>query len=162
MIKITASHSMKVPAEGEYTSKSFHLGLEAEVADTLGGEGILAKSRALFGLAKAAVAAEINGKAKPAQTPANTTTLANGGSNGAAQNGVNGGGNGGNGNGGNGSAASPKQLSYLVVLARKNGGEDKLREVLRNEFGVQEMNRLTKRQCSQLIERMKGGSNGRR
>lgn len=67
MIKIVASHSLKVPAEGEYSSKSFHLGLEAEVADTVGGEGILAKSHALFALARAAVNAELNGKITPAR-----------------------------------------------------------------------------------------------
>lgn len=174
MIKITASHSMKVPAEGEYTSKSFHLGLEAEVADTLGGEGILAKSRALFALAKAAVAAEINGKAKPAQTPANTTTPANGGSggasgqfqgnggngNGSANGGVNGGMNGAN--GGNGSSASPKQISYLLLLAKKNGGLQKLNAAIREEYGLDDVAKLTRKQASGLIERLKGGSNGQR
>ena len=86
MIKIVASHSMKVPAEGEYRSKSFHLGLKAEVADTARGEGILAKSRALFALAKAAVTAEINGKAtaKPEGEPVVEEHPGNGNGDGAS------------------------------------------------------------------------------
>lgn len=144
MIKITASHSMKVPAEGEYTSKSFHLGLEAEVADTLGGEGILAKSRALFALAKAAVAAEINGKAKPAQQspvqPANGQAV--------AQNGANGGNGVGNGN----AAPSGKQLSYLLLLAKKNGGIEKLNAEIKREFGADDVAKLSRKQVSGLIE----------
>ena len=163
MIKITASHSMKVPAEGEYTSKSFHLGLEAEVADTVGGEGILAKSRALFALAKAAVAAEINGKAKAAQQ--STTLPANEGSGGASgqAQGNGGSGNGLNGgNGGNGNAASPKQISYLLLLAKKNGGLQKLNAAIREEYGLEDVRQLTRKQASGLIERLRGGSNGQR
>jgi hypothetical protein len=153
MIKIVASHSMKVPAEGEYSSKSFHVGLEAEIAETAGGEGILAKTHELFALAKTAVNNELNGKV---QQPARET-IPQGNSQGDAIRSP------GNGGGvGNGDSPSSKQLNFLLSLARKNGGLQKLQEVLLSEYGVAEMNRLTKRQCSELIERMKGGANARR
>ena len=158
MIKIVASHSMKVPAEGEYTSKSFHVGLEAEIAETAGGEGILAKTRELFALAKAAVISELNGKTpQPAQAAPRTSP-------GTGEPQVSPSRNGFRGTNGNGDApASSKQLNFLLSLAKKHWGYPKLEAVLRDEFHVQGPENLTKRQCSDLIERLqKGGNNAGR
>lgn len=148
MIKIVASHSMKVPADAEYSSKSFHVGLEAEVADSLGNEeGILAKTRELFALARAAVVRELNGKT-PAVTPGpNGTTPQTNPGNG--------------GNNSNGAQASPKQLQFLVSLARKNGGIKKLQEYVKANLGVDDLKLMTKKQASALIETLKGAGNGK-
>lgn len=150
MIKIVASHSMKVPADAEYSSKSFHVGLEAEVADSLDSDGILSKTRELFSLARTAVVRELNGKTP---TINGTTPRANPG-NGGYGNGKNGGTN------GNGSKASPKQLQFVVGLARKNGGLKKLQDYIKANFGTEDLKSLTKKQASLIIEALKGGPNG--
>ena len=138
MIKIIASHSMKVPAEGEYSSKSFHVGLEAEVADSVGGEGILAKSHALFALAKAAVNAELSGKpASNGEQPAPKQE--------------------------NGDLDKPssKQLNFLLSLARRNGGIEKLQETIHRDFRVGGIEDLSRKQASELIEKLTGKGGGR-
>ncbi len=155
MIKIVASHSMKVPADQEFSSKSFHVGLEAEVADSLDNDGILGKTRELFALARAAVVRELNGKT-PAVNPGTngTTPRYTPGNNGYGNNG------GTNGNG-NGSLASPKQLQFVVGLAKKNGGIKKLQDYIRENFGLDDLKLLNKKQASIIIETLlKGGSNG--
>lgn len=156
MIKLVSSFGMKVPADVEYSSRSYHVGLESEVADGIGGEGILAKAKELFALAKAAVNSELNGKSQPSKESPKTSPARNNDrvipdreqENGRAS--------------GNGDSPSGKQLGYLLSLARKNGGIQKLNAVLRDEYGIEEMNRLTRKECSELIERMKGGANARR
>lgn len=146
MIKIVASHSMKVPVEGqEFSSKSFHVGLEAEVADTVGGEGILAKSHALFALARAAVNAELNGKStpKPASEPAGEEQPETRSGN------------------GNGDGASVKQKNFLISLARRNGGIEKLQETISRDFRVGGIEDLSRKQASELIEKLTGKGGGR-
>jgi len=143
MIKIVASHSMKVPANQDFSSKSFHVGLEVEVADTLDGEGILAKTAELFHLAKTSVENQLNGR-NPSTRP---STPADEGSSSSPQP------NGGNG----GTPASSKQLNYLVSLARKNGGLKKLEETIQSRFGLPNVGSLSKSACSRLIEEMKKG-----
>lgn len=156
MIKIVASHSMKVPAEGEYSSKSFHVGLEAEIAETAGGEGILARTRELFALAKAAVNSELSQPSKEPPKPSPTPTETRDAPARTSANGF----RGTNGNGD--TPASSKQLNFLLSLAKKHWGYPKLEAVLRDEFHVQGPENLTKRQCSDLIERMNGGAHARR
>ena len=141
MIKIIASHSLKVPADQEYSSQSYHAAIEAEVADTLDGQGIRAKTAELFQLAKASVEEQLNGNGTKAASPtppaASPRPRATGRS--------------------GGNPASSKQLNYLVSLARKNGGLKKLEETVQSRFGVPGVGALTKSACSRLIEEMKNG-----
>jgi hypothetical protein len=157
MIKVVTNFGLKMPGEVEYSSRSFHVGLEAEIADGIGGEGILVKAKELFALARAAVNVECNGKApKPAQETAGISPTIVETRAATAKGQGNGEGN------GNGDAPSSKQLNYLLSLARRNGGLAKLNGVLRDEYGIAEMNQLSRKECSQLIERMNGGAHARR
>ena len=46
MLKLNASYSKKVPAEGEYSSQSYHCSVEVELSDKLEGHEIQAKIHA--------------------------------------------------------------------------------------------------------------------
>lgn len=161
MIKIVASHSLKLPLPGEqYSSHGYSASLEAEVADADASQ-ILAKTAELFRMAKVAVEAQLNGKAAvPAQESPKTSPAPTETRDAPARTSANGI-RGTNGNGD--AAASSRQLNFLVSLAKKHWGYPKLEAVLRDEFHVQGPENLTKRQCSDLIERLqKGGNNGGR
>jgi len=157
---------MKVPADQEYSSKSFHVGLEAEVADTLDGNEILARTKNLFRLARIAVNNELNGSA-PVHNNGN-----NPGNNGTGRmiqnqngNGIPGNNNPNGNNGGqrNGSVASPKQIKYVLSLAKKNGGYKALQDYIQSQYGISDINSISKKQASEIIEGYKngGGNNGR-
>jgi hypothetical protein len=60
MLKINASYSKKVPAEQDYSSKSFHASVEAELSDTLSPEELKRKIHETFAVVKEAVESEIN------------------------------------------------------------------------------------------------------
>lgn len=60
MLKINASYSKKVPAEQDYSSKSFHASVEAELSDTLSPDELKRKIHDTFAIVKASVEEEIN------------------------------------------------------------------------------------------------------
>ena len=62
MLKLNASYSKKIPAEQDYSSKSFHASIETELPDGLSEEQLKAKIHDTFQLVKESVEAEINGK----------------------------------------------------------------------------------------------------
>ena len=45
MLKLNASYSKKVPADGEYTSQSYHASIEVELPDGLSAEQLNGKHR---------------------------------------------------------------------------------------------------------------------
>ncbi len=63
MLKLNASYSKKVPAEQDYSSKSYHASVEAELSDNLSPEELKRKIHETFALVKASVEEEINVKA---------------------------------------------------------------------------------------------------
>ena len=71
MIKLVTSFSKKRPIPGEeYSSQSFHAGIELELSDSLKPEEIQAQIHDVSELLKASVDAELNGGKKPtAETP---------------------------------------------------------------------------------------------
>ena len=141
MLKLNASYSKKVPAEGEYTSQSYHASIEVELPDGLNSEQLNSKIHETFALVRNSVEAELHG-ATPAVTV--TTTPA------APQNGNTGNYNHGrNGNSSNDVPASPKQINYLLTLASRRGITPQQIAVQNN---VANINQLSKKQCSALIE----------
>ena len=64
MLKLTTSYSKKVPAEGEYTSQSYHASLEAELSDALEPQQIKEKIHDTFALVREAVEAELHGNVR--------------------------------------------------------------------------------------------------
>ena len=154
MIKLHASYGSKVPGKEEYSSESFHASAEVEVADTIQGDALKAALGALWHDLKSAVEQQIAGAAKP---------RGNGGSNGRNGNGHHGSGNGranqqpepANRIAGNGEAATKKQVSYLLALARRkrNFSAEQTRDWLQRERGLV-LNTLSKSDAAGLIDEL--------
>ena len=60
MLKLNASYSKKVPAEGEYTSQSYHASVEVKLPDGLSGEALQARIHETFDLVRNSVEAELH------------------------------------------------------------------------------------------------------
>ena len=138
MLKLNASYSKKVPADGEYTSQSYHASIEVELPDGLSSEQLNSKIHETFEMVRNSVEAELHG---------NTVTQQGG--NGTA-NAIN------NGQLGYGAAApksreipaSPKQIRFLLDLAKGRGITP---SQIAAQHGVSAVEQLSKRQCSELI-----------
>ena len=138
MLKLNAAYSKKVPADGEYTSQSYHASIEVELPDGLSQEQLNDKIHATFEMVRESVEAELNGN--PASNHGHSEPHENG--NPAPQ-----------GNRAAGASAgvpaSPKQINYLLSLASRRGITPAQIAAQNNVADVQQ---LTKRQCSALIE----------
>ena len=102
MLKLNASYSKKVPADGEFTSQSYHASIEVELPDGLSAEQLNGKIHETFEMVRNSVEAELHGKS-PLQSgnnpPVNTHNQPVQGS----------------------TPASPKQINYLLTLASRRG-----------------------------------------
>ena len=141
MLKLNAAYSKKVPAEGEYTSQSYHASIEVELPDGLSQEQLNDKIHATFAMVRESVEAELgeNNARKNGELPVQETA------NSAPQ---------GNRSAGSNSAvpASPKQISYLLSLANRRGITP---QQIAAQHNIATVDQLTKRQCSALIEQWK-------
>ena len=61
MLKLNASYSKKVPADGEYTSQSYHASIEVELPDGLSSEQLNSKIHETFEMVRNSVEAELHG-----------------------------------------------------------------------------------------------------
>ena len=57
MLKLNASYSKKIPAEGEYTSQSYHASVEVELPDGLSQEQLLSRIHETFEMVRNSVEA---------------------------------------------------------------------------------------------------------
>ena len=147
MLKLNASYSKKVPADTEYSSQSYHASVEVELPDGLTPEQLNAKIRETFALVRDSVETELH--SEPANTqnsnvpplpipPAQPQQSKPGYSrNGKASD----------------TPASPKQIKFLLDLARQNGYTA---EQLKARFNVPALESLTKTQCSRAIDELNG------
>ena len=138
MLKLNAAYSKKVPAEGEYTSQSYHASIEVELPDGLSQEQLNDKIHATFAMVRESVEAELgeNSARRGTELPVQETTPQNNRS--AASN--------------NAVPASPKQINYLLSLASRRGITP---QQIAAQNNVANVDQLTKRQCSALIEQWK-------
>ena len=152
MLKLNASYSKKVPADTEYSSQSFHASVEVELPDGLTQDQLNAKIHETFDLVRASVEAELNGNSapnQPALLPAEN--VPNAPQMNPAQQNKNGYGKK---NGTTSEApASPKQVKYLLDLARQFGINP---EQIKAKFNVPALESLTKTQCSRAIDELSG------
>ncbi len=125
MLKLNASYSKKVPAEGEYSSQSYHASVEVELPDGLSSDQLQGKIHETFELVRNSVERELSG-------PPSTTTAVPAASPGK-----------------NDPPASAKQLSYLLDLARGIGMNP---QQIAARFQVGDIKQLTRQQCSKLID----------
>ena len=129
MLKLNASYSKKVPAEGEYTSQSYHASIEVELPDGLSSEQLNSKIHETFEMVRNSVEAELH-ENPPASTPVNGVQNTQ------------------NRHGQPTPPASPKQIKFMLDLARTKGITPQQIAV---QHGVTSVEQLTKSQCSEII-----------
>jgi hypothetical protein len=135
MIKLNASYSKKVPADQEYSSRSFLACVEVELPTGVSPEELQQKIHETFRLVEQSVEDEIAGKPTGSAQPQQRSQGASG-----APTGV----------------ASQKQLSYLLDLGK---AREKPLSILNTEahqrFGVESIYQLNRKDCSRYIEELK-------
>lgn len=62
MLKLNASYSKKVPAEGEYSSQPYHASIEVELPDGLNQEQLQNRIHETFAMVRESVEAELHGR----------------------------------------------------------------------------------------------------
>ena len=137
MLKLNASYSKKVPAGEEYSSQSYHASVEVELPDGLSPDQLQTRIHETFDLVRNSVEVELHGN-----SPGNSggSTAYHG-----AKNTPQGDRSHGRSNDG---PASPKQLSYLLDLARQRGITT---QQIAARFQVTDIQYLTRQQCSSQI-----------
>ena len=145
MLKLNASYSKKVPADTEYSSQSYHASVEVELPDGLTPEQLNTKIRETFALVRDSVETELHNEPSNVQTsnvpplplpPAQPQQSKAGYSkNGKPSD----------------TPASPKQIKYLLDIARQIGYTV---EQLKAKFNVPALESLTKTQCSRAIDEL--------
>ena len=108
MLKLNASYSKKVPAEGEYSSQSYHASIECELPDGLNANQLQERIHDTFELQQT----------RQSQQPDKTIP------------------------------ASPKQIRYLLDLARMRGITP---QQIAAKFNVADVQQLSRQQCSDQI-----------
>ena len=136
MLKLNASYSKKVPAEGEYTSQSYHASIEVELPDGLSNEQLNGKIHETFALVKESVEAELHGNTANLQGGNGTVNTVNNGQQVSTP-------------------ASPKQINYLLTLASRRGITP---QQIAAQNNVANINQLSKKQCSALIEQWRNAA----
>ena len=151
MLKLNASYSKKVPADTEYSSQSFHASVEVELPDGLSQDQLNAKIHETFDLVRASVEAELHENCAPHQPallsqentanapqmpPAQPQPNKNGYRKPTSD-----------------GPASPKQVKYLLDLARQSGFNI---EQLKARFNVSALEDLSRTQCSRAIDELSG------
>ena len=69
MLKLNASYSKKVPAEGEYSSQSYHASIECELPDGLNANQLQERIHDTFELVRQSVEAELHDGNRQQQQP---------------------------------------------------------------------------------------------
>ena len=155
MLKLNASYSKKVPADTEYSSQSFHASVEIELPDGLTPDQLNAKIHETFALVRDSVESELHGntvqqsapipqtpntQAQPGRydtPPQNASKSTFGKKNGTTSD----------------APASPKQVKYLLDLARQFGINP---EQIKAKFNVPSLESMTKTRCSRAIDELSG------
>lgn len=119
MLKLNASYSKKIPAGGEYSSQSYHASIECELPDGLTADQLQMRIHDTFELVRQSVEAELHGNSSPSAPSREQVT-----------------------------PASPKQIRYLLDLARMRGVSP---QQIAAKFKVESIQKLTRQQCSEQI-----------
>ena len=151
MLKLNASYSKKVPAEGEYSSQSYHASIEVELPDGLTQDQLNDKIHETFAMVRDSVEAELHGNGTAdheESAPRNQQNQSRQGYRSGTSNYGKG-----KGQSQEDSAASPKQIKYLLDLARANGVTP---QQILTRFKVNALEELTRNQCSLAIDEFNG------
>jgi len=145
MLKLNASYSKKVPADTEYSSQSYHASVEVELPDGLTPEQLNARIHETFALVRDSVESELHGESvnvgqmADAQLPIQPAQQSNKPTYGKKP--------------ANDAPASPKQIKFLLDLARQNGYTV---DQLKAKFNVSQLEELSRTQCSRAIDTLNG------
>ena len=139
MLKLNASFSKKVPAEGEYSSKSYHASIEVELPDGLSQEQLQERIHNTFAMVRESVEAEISSGTEKTQSNQRFQRVPQRGGNRETKQ--------------DNSPASSKQLNYLLDLAHSCNVRPS--EIM-DRAGVQDLSLLTRSECSKLIDELNG------
>ena len=146
MLKLNASYSKKVPADTEYSSQSYHASVEVELPDGLTPEQLNARIHETFAMVRDSVEAELHGEggnagqtADAPQLPIQSAQPQNKPAYGKKP--------------ATDSPASPKQIKFLLDLARQNGYTV---DQLKSRFNVSALEDLSRTQCSRAIDALNG------
>ena len=146
MLKLNASYSKKVPADTEYSSQSYHASVEVELPDGLTPEQLNARIHETFALVRDSVEAELHGETINAgqmtdvqQPPLQSAQQPNKPTYGKKP--------------ATDAPASPRQIKFLLDLARQNGFTV---EQLKAKFNVSQLEDLSRTQCSRAIDLLNG------
>ena len=136
MLKLNASFSKKVPAEVEYSSKSYLASIEVELPAGMSGQQLRQKIAETFALVRESVETEINGNMTNKVPSAKTATK----NKVQAPEGI----------------ASNKQIKYILDLgkAREKRLADLNKEV-GQLYGVESIYDLTKKDASRFVDELK-------
>ena len=152
MLKLNASYSKKVPAEGEYSSQSYHASIEVELPDGLTQDQLQSRIHETFAMVRESVEAELH-ENKPANTegsaPHNQQNQSRQGYRSGASNYGKG-----KGQSQEDAAASPKQIKYLLDLARTHNVTP---QQILTRFKVNAFEELSRNQCSLAIDEFNNG-----
>jgi hypothetical protein len=155
MLKLNASYSKKVPVEGQdYSSQSYHCSVEVEIPDGLTPNQLQGKIHSTFGLVRDSVEAELHNTHRVHAAEPLETEVANDRARPAA-----------NANGPSRSVtdsrASGKQIKFLTDLALQRQMDVRtLNDEAHRRFGVSRVEDLTRKQASEMIDTLNGGSRG--
>ncbi len=141
MLKLNASYSKKVPAEGEYTSQSYHCSMEVELSDALEPQQIQAKIHDTFALVRDAVEAELHGETKAQHPPLRVVEPQRPAP--AAPAGK----------------ASNKQIKFILDLAKNRGlGLSEINGRVQKQFRVGSVYELDRKSASTLLDDLKAAA----
>ena len=152
MLKLNASYSKKVPAEGEFSSQSYHASIEVELPDGLTQDQLQGRIHETFAMVRDSVEAELHGTvtaSSEGSAPRNQQNQPRQG----YRSGTSNYGNKNKGQSQEDAAASPKQIKYLLGLARNNGITP---QQILTRFKVNALEELTRNQCSLAIDEFNG------
>lgn len=145
MLKLNASYSKKVPAETEYSSQSYHASIEVEIPDGLTAEQLQNRIHETFDLVRNSVETELHGSncTTVQQRPQSPQSYSGGkvsyGKGKGSQN--------------PDGPASPKQIKYLLDLARDARVTP---QQIAARFRVNSVEELSRNQCSLAINEFNG------
>ena len=167
MLKLNASYSKKIPAESEYSSQQYHCQIEVELPDGLNAQQLQEKVHGVFDFVRKSVEAELHNAAptqqmapqvqspaqpqpvqqqyydpqanyqqtQPQQAPQQYQQTQN-----RQYRNAN-------------AAASPKQVNYLLSLAKRAGWT--IQQILQR-CNVPAVDQIPSKLCSQLIQEFSG------
>ena len=156
MLKLSASYSKKVPAETDYSSKSYHASVECELPSGLTEPQIKERIARTFQVVRDSVEAELHGAPAPAQAvPVQSVTTHKAPPHQAppsaqpAQ----------TGNSQSRGKASNKQIKYLLDLANNQGmGLAELNAEVATRFNAATIYDLGRKDASQVLDLLKAGT----